>query len=369
MYSIYKKVEKTPNNEFGLEVVKEDENPFLSGPVVLTILALALNEKSINGALRQTMEGVRLKTSKNENSGKSISQVPFNLLTLSFAPKKEGQFSFQKNSANEKDTKEFIEKYFYPLISNKNSRLPLLEAQKRLRNVNIVSYCNGTYVTNAIEKNLENKMKELNYSDEEINNLLSQICSFPIADGIVKGNEKLTTVSFKDLKDIECRDSLMSPLILNKINEKMSNENQFDKVDYYKISNNEGIFLTNGEEEFDDAELYHNLKRYTEQNKNLSVGFASALTNAIDNSVENFKNKNNFSQINVDTLTKDFPQITNDLKNNLPKEKILEKIDKNLSYLNAIEKKNEIFNHYNLKERTAQTNKVKNENKKYEQEL
>ena len=89
MYKIYEKTLKDENNVYGLKVLDEDKNPFLEGPSVLTILALTLNEKNINGSMRQVMEALRLKTSSNENSGLTIDKTPFKVLGLAYSNSKE----------------------------------------------------------------------------------------------------------------------------------------------------------------------------------------------------------------------------------------------------------------------------------------
>ena len=362
MYHIYEKTLKDKNNIYGIKQLEDDSNPFLEGPTVLTILALTLNEKNLNGAMRQTMEALGLKTSKNENSGLTIDKAPFKILSLSYGEKKENGFTFKNISKKSENTLNFVEKYFYPLICNKNKKLSLEEAQRNLRNVNIISYCDGTIITKEIEKSLSEKMKELNYSQEEINSALSQICSFPIADGIVKGDEKTTCISFKDLNDVDCRESLLAPTINEKLS---SSDKNFDKVEIYNISDNEAMFLSKGDENFINIESYHEFKRYTQFNKPLSVGLSSVLTKAVDNSIKNHNNTEKFTPISCETLIQDLPQVIESIKKDLPKEDILKEINKNVAYLNSTIKESTeqgILDYFNSRNQNKNTNKTKEEN-------
>ena len=69
MYKLYEKVPKTDENEYGIKIMEEDKNPFKEGPCLLSMIAVAIWEKDINGALNQAMEALRLRTNHNENTG------------------------------------------------------------------------------------------------------------------------------------------------------------------------------------------------------------------------------------------------------------------------------------------------------------
>ena len=324
MYKIYEKTLKDENNVYGLKVLDEDKNPFLEGPSVLTILALTLNEKNINGSMRQVMEALRLKTSSNENSGLTTDKTPFKVLGLAYSNSKENG-AFYNVSENSDETAKFVEKYFYPLVSDsKDKRLSLEEAQRNLRNVNIVSFCKGTETVKHIEQNLESKMKELNYSQEEIDNMLSQICSFPVAEGVIDGKEKVTCVSFKDYQDDDCHFKW----------------DEVDKAALLKVSDNEQIFLIKGDENFKDAEMYHDFKRYTQNNKSLSVALSSALTRAVDNSIKNYNNKEKFSPISCKDVVQDLPKIIKCIEKDASKTEMLKIVDENASYISDFHKMN-----------------------------
>ena len=83
MYRLYEKVPKSDEYEFGLKLLEQSDNPFKDGPCLISMIAIAMWEKDINGALNQGMEALRLKTSHNENSGIGLDNFQGRILSIS----------------------------------------------------------------------------------------------------------------------------------------------------------------------------------------------------------------------------------------------------------------------------------------------
>lgn len=68
-----------------------------------------------------------------------------------------------------------FKKIMLPRISKDGKRLPLEEAMKRIRKLNIVAHCHGGFVAQQIEAKTYDKMLELGYSVSEVKQILSQL--------------------------------------------------------------------------------------------------------------------------------------------------------------------------------------------------
>lgn len=68
-----------------------------------------------------------------------------------------------------------FKKIMLPRISKDGKRLPLNEAMKRIRKLNIVAHCHGGFVAQQIEAKTYDKMLELGYSVSEVKQILSQL--------------------------------------------------------------------------------------------------------------------------------------------------------------------------------------------------
>lgn len=144
---LYEKVEKLDNNKFGLKEIKETENPFLKGPCLLNIAATKDFLRQVNGIAKEGMKMARYRVSGQRNAGFSLNDSQISFLSVS--------------NMNDKVFQEFLNTYMNPLISNKGIRLDTLQAKKNMRNVNIMSLCNGTNDAKRIETLLIEKMSKI----------------------------------------------------------------------------------------------------------------------------------------------------------------------------------------------------------------
>lgn len=274
MYKLYETIPKSKDNLVGQREIEKAENPFLDAPCLLCISAGGIGiDKNVFGTTKRGMEMARMRIRGQRNAGFVLNGFPVKFLSMKLDTK----------SQNEKITEEeridaFVTQYFLPLISSDGTKIDCNKAMRSMRNVNMMCYCDGTLVVQAIESKLLNKMQELGYTDEECEKIQSQMCVFPIATNRLTGNQKSTCISFKDINDEEVADNVTSEE-RNKVDESAIGEGVFEH------SNNETEYLFSGDGE-------HDLKKYTHSGMAMSACLSSALSKALENSILNFGGEN-----------------------------------------------------------------------------
>ncbi len=322
MYRIYKKVPNTNEYKHGLKKLSEDENPFLGTPCLLSLIPVTMWEKEVNGSLNLGMEALKLKTNHNTNSGLNLTDFEGNILSFSSGDtssySEEKGFKISPIGRSNKTDKQFCEKYLFPLIENNGSRISLLQAMKNIRNINILAFCDSTLSAFNFEETLSSHMIELNYTEEEISKILSQMCIITYGSDIKRlyefnAEKKLlsTSISLEDSNDPQ--------LHLDKnIKEKIKQNGP----SYYS----EGYFFTSSNTE-------HSTKNYIIMDTILSTITSSIISKALTNSFEN-RNSDKFIPISKDLFAGEIINIISDFKQNKSKEEILKKIYKSINYSN-----------------------------------
>ena len=290
MYTFYRKTEKSAENEFGIERIDE-ENPF-EKPTFLSLLALNMNLRSTNGSINRILElsgGVR-KPNGEENI--SPSDVPVQFVGLSYGDLDEGD-RFKKIASSDsmvktdEDTREFVRKFIMPLISSDGQKKDINECCRNMRNINIMAFCDAIFMIKSMNDVLIEEMRNIGFNEDEINNILGQVCVFPIAteygpmEACIK-NLKFNTVFLLDIYDsfgIDDEDKLKR--IFGQSKEALYElKNITDRVPEEKLNKNSIGLLVNGDKE-------HDLKSFIHK----GIAFPSIIVkivNAIlNNSIEN----------------------------------------------------------------------------------
>jgi len=84
-----------------------------------------------------------------------------------------------------------------PRITDENgARLPLKTALQRIRKINIFAHCYGAYVALRLEERMQNKMRELGYSQSEMNQIQSELLVVALNPASPLGVSKSTFISF-----------------------------------------------------------------------------------------------------------------------------------------------------------------------------
>ena len=321
MYRLYEKVPKSLEYEYGLKLLDSNDNPFKSSPTLVSMIALTIWERELNGALNQAMEALRLKTSQNENTGLDLKDFFGRIITISYGePAENIPLKGRKISGNIAFKKEldyeFTQKYLFPLIEEDNQKIDTITAMMNMRNVNILTYCNATKAALSMEEYLNERMKELGYTEQEIKQILSQICIICYATDIKLQTEfvnkkeiKSTCISFGDVNDGEVG---VSQALQNKVKE--------ENTVYY----DDGYYFHYGDGE-------HSLKKYINQDTSLSVGISNAVTKALSNSIANFKS-NDFQPLTREIITEDLETIIEYLKQGKTKGELMSIIEEKIDY-------------------------------------
>jgi len=134
---------------------------------------------------------------------------PFTEKQTEFVKKAEklyGRFVLSKYN-DEVSNPSYIERLFektllYRICENEQ-KLPLEEAMRRVRNLNIITHCHGAYVFLKLEEMMQEKMKRLGYSDQEREAIQKQLLCVAFAPYAPLGVSKSTMISFGSAKDEE----------------------------------------------------------------------------------------------------------------------------------------------------------------------
>lgn len=264
MVHIYEKKPITYDNEYGIEEIT-NQDVFKNGPCVIVILGQTWFLSSINGAMRLVTNLVNENIDDFYEPNKRVFGLGFGNLGIGSFFGEYGEFS--ESSPTNEELEEFVNTYFLPLVSINNDRIDKMNAMKNIRNINFVTYCNGTKIFKKIEELLENKMKEFGYSNEEIKLILSQVCLVAISGSAIQEGTKATTLLFGD-----------------------KNDHSFDTESQLSELKN-SLIETNGYFEFVvDGDGNHDFRKYMRDDLKLSSLIKTFLKKALENSGYNYNN-------------------------------------------------------------------------------
>jgi len=270
VYRLYEKIPKSEKNIYGIEMIDDEVNPFLDSPCLLCIIPNAIHIKNLNGVMNRAMNLLQV----SNGDGKydlDISEFSCKVMSLAFGELMENGCTFESANDRIENTAEFTEKYLYPLIQKGNSRIDTIQAMRNMRNINFMSYCNGVNVIKDIEEILRNRMTELGYTIEQINEIIAQMCVCAISTDKLYGNEAATYISVRDINDKE---------LANYSERAKEQVKQDGGIGIYQINDNEVMYLVDGNGK-------HSLDKYVQDDTSLSIGIASVLNRAVRNSMLN----------------------------------------------------------------------------------
>ncbi len=315
MYKLYERVDKSKEYMYGSKPIEESKNPFQEGPCLLCVSAQvdnAIASKSNFGISKQGMQMARLRVRGAENARFALKNFPVKFLSMQLDRKDEAIAMTQQERIEA-----FAKKYLIPLISNNCQRIGCTEAMKNMRNVNMMSYCDGTKVVQAIEEILIQEMQKLGYTDEECSKIQSQMCMFPISTNRLNGMQKSTCISFKDINDREVNNNVTAE-------ERQTVQNSPLGEAVIEYSNNEIAYLVNG----DGA---HRLKKYSKEGGAMPVCLSSVISKALENSIEN-SSSTEFIPITAKLLTADLNNIMLRAVEGVTLSELMEELDNSLTY-------------------------------------
>ena len=175
-----KKTRNTFNNPYG--IVNEDSILTIK-PIILGIMPYT-NTKGLNGYLNNILYLLQVRRYPETDSDYDILDLPFDILI--------------------KEENDEIDTTILSIIPNNDLAL----AKKIMRNINIISYCDGNTKTGIYIKKIHDGLIKKGYSEEDTKEILKQIFVLQIVDNYYENRESrdipyATVVTIQDIYDLE----------------------------------------------------------------------------------------------------------------------------------------------------------------------
>ena len=331
MLKIYKKQEKSMENPSGYIEIDDINKPFL-----FCISAQDNHDKSIYGTIRQGVEAARIYTSKSIGAGYKIKDFPIDFLG----------FRFVKEAKNQDNALELVDKYLYPyLIKDGIEKENIL---KRARQMNFMTYCDGTKTYKKIELELVNRLINKGLNKEDIEEILSNIHLVAIGTQVDIRTFKGTCISLTDINDKEIWNN-----ITYKIRSIIKNRNT--KILIGK-NNNQGYVYYDGTGE-------HELTEYFRDGVLIKPILHFVISKIIESSIHD-------KNLNSDDILDELKLF---IKNGINQNKLLSILDNNVNFGNAPKYSKEelqlrkeldnIYTNYEIEHRELEALKEQNDKK------
>ena len=296
MLNVYRKCEKSLDNLYGIEEIEDLES--YDKPFLLCISAQDNNPKSVFGLIKEGARAARVRTSDELAGGFKIDEVPLDFLGI--------KYDFK--NIKDKKHKSLLDNFIYPFLT-KESNL-----KKQARKINFFTYCNATNVYVELEKGLKEKLKNDGYSEEYINEVISQISLVSIGSEIDISKVSATSVVIKDVNDREIYDKVSKICY-----KKMERLNRNSIVE--RISDNVLAYAYNGTGE-------HSLEEYFKDVCMCKSPLCACVSFLVENSIKN-NESNELISIDQKQLLKRLVRYNGEFEDI---DKLLDKIDDNIDY-------------------------------------
>lgn len=309
MLNLYRKTLKSKENRYGATKIEEGENPFKEGPVFLCISAQDI-PKSVFGITKHGMTMAGMHTKGMNQEGFDIENFPITFLAI------------RDEECNEAEKEyEFAKKYFQPLISSENGEpIDINQLMRSFRNINIMSYCDGTIRVANIVEATKRIMSEMGYSGSEIESSISQIGLVSLSTNVDLDSIGCTVVDFHDLNDdevMDCEsnidDEIEDSTRRSTIGETLSILPSGKRAEYTIIGSGE-----------------HYVREFQDEGTAMPSCARRVIGNMLENSLQNAKGS--FTPINAEVLTYGCESIIEQAKQGTTKEQLISEVDKSLSY-------------------------------------
>lgn len=237
MITLHKRIEKNKKKLRGIEVLYPEDNPLLQ-PTMLCLSAQTMYPKSIYGIVREGMRAARLRTSQGIGAKYALDNFPINFVGATY--------DNQGNSFGES----IAEEYFKPLISENGAKLDLKQAKKNMRNITIMTYCDGTLVYYDLEAKLVNIMESLGYTEKEIKAILAELAVIAVLTMHDTANSLATTFQLVDVNDAEIFERA-TPSLIESLDRQLTNH------DFLSIGKHNGLYYFKGKGEHSIKSFFH----------------------------------------------------------------------------------------------------------------
>jgi len=307
LYKLYQKQSKTPEYPLGARAIPDGENPF-NNPCLFCFSPQAY-PKHVFGVTKVGMEMARMRVKGRENAGFNIDTVPVSFLNV------------LNEGGGDKQIDSFVDTYLVPLVTDAQAKkIDVVKAMKNMRNVNMMSYCDGTFNIADILECLYSKMEEIGYLPDEIRQISSQICVFPFSTEMPL--EQLGGVTYVDFLDIN-DEEIYSPNLTPEVEARTSASSIGEALTIQ--SDTKAMYTING------TGCHKLRQQFTREGKALPVVVSRIISNALQNSILN-ANSDEFHPITTQELTRGCPEIMQDAEKGIPQEELMRRLDTTLDY-------------------------------------
>lgn len=320
MITIYERVPKTRENAYGIKELAKEDSLIGKEPCLLCISAQNMYKKSVFGIIREGMQASRIRTTEEIGPGYDIKDFPVHFLGL----------TFQEDEKYKTPGEELAQEYIIPLIE----KVPNEERntlKNKFRNINVLTFCNGTQTYIELEELVQKRMQELGYDLEEQKDILKQISVTAIETMSDTSNINATCSTFIDVNDTE----IWTPLT-EKIQKKLDDEQK--KIIQIPLSENKRLYYFKGDGT-------HSIKEYLKDQSLIKVPICAHVVSSLNNSIYNNKENNHTPLMQDDSFYNTLiPQLNNDA---IKKEEIVEMFDNNVDYDGVAKKTSETLDTLN----------------------
>lgn len=264
MLEVYKKVDKNIDNPYGLTQIENLEE--LEKPFLICLSAQDKIDKSIFGMMKEGARAARVYTTDEDGAGFKLEDFPVDFIGL----------KFQKDENFQNNYEEITDTFIYPyLMKNKKD---INEIKKAARRINFMTYCNGTLTYAEIENRLKEKLEKDGYTEQDTNDILSQVSLTAIGTEVNTKDLSATTVAFIDVNDTELEDIEMNNNVQNY--KKHLENNNFKSHFGYNDKENNLLYVYEGTGE-------HYMKDYMSDENIAKPAISAVVSKFLQNSIDN----------------------------------------------------------------------------------
>ena len=294
MDALYKKVNKSKECMTGAVELSPADNPFVR-PSLLCFAAQSRDARSVYGAPKVGAAMARCRIKGNYRGGFDIDGMPISFLASTMTER-------------EPSPQEFVDGYIVPLLEVDGHRVSLDEACRRLRNVNIITYCDGALKALAIEEVLTDRMRKMGYSEEEITKAMSSVFVLAVATDRSFDESKMSVTVFKDSLDMEVATEFDRDFMASQDREVLISASP--NVHYY----------------FYKGDGSHDFKKYALKGR-VSALVSLVITSVLENALKNANGE--YTPLNIDTIV---ALVKSLMEQELDEETIYSMIDQRVTY-------------------------------------
>lgn len=306
MLQVYKKVEKSLDNPYGVVSIQDLEE--LNNPFLICLSAQDAIPKSVFGVVKEGARAARVYTTDEMAARFKIDEFPVSFLGLEFA----------KDDTYKESYEEIVDLLIYPFLIG-NGIKNVDDIKKRARKINFMTYCDGTLTYSNIEKRLKIKFQKDGYSENDIKGILSQISLVAIGTMIDTSDLEATTATFVDVNDSEIYTGR------TKGYKKLLQEKQLKSMYGHLGNANNVLYIFDGSGK-------HLLKEYFLDDNLVKPAISSVLAKFLQNSIDNEHN-NDLVSISLKEILEQLSIYGDATKSPIT---LMKEIDDSLSYGGAI---------------------------------